>query len=81
MGREILLKQKKELDDAMKEVLQKYKEPCSLKCELKDESGAVAGYVEYMPSNDTFTIIASGSGGAYAGGIMKSLKEALEKLL
>jgi hypothetical protein len=79
MGREILLKQKNELDEAMKEVLQKYKEPCSLKCELKDESGAVAGYVEYMPSNDTFTIIASG--GVYAGGIMKSLRDALNRLL
>jgi hypothetical protein len=47
MGRDELLKQKKEYDEAMKEVKLKYREPADIKYELQNESGASIGYIEY----------------------------------
>jgi hypothetical protein len=42
MGREALLRQKREFDQAMKDVMQRHKEPASIKYELQNESGGPA---------------------------------------
>jgi hypothetical protein len=80
MGRDTLLKQKKEKEEALKEISQKYKDPASIKYDLFDEDGAKAGYVEYMPQSDTLYINA-GSAVSIEGCVLKSLRDVLNKLL
>jgi len=80
MGRDQLLRQKREYDEAVKEVMQKYKDPASIKYDLQDESGLPAGFVEYMPKSDTVYIHTSGTHDI-PGSIIKSLRDILNKIL
>jgi len=81
MGRDQLLRQKKEYDEAVKEVMQKYKDPPSVKYDLYKESGSSAGFVEYFPKSDTVSIVAGGSHAVIDGDILKSLRDVLNKIL
>jgi len=80
MGRDELLRQQKEKDEAIKAAMQKYKDPSSIKYDLTDEDGAKAGYVEYMPKSDT-AYINAGEAASVKGSVLKSLRDALNKLL
>jgi hypothetical protein len=79
MGRDTLLRQKKEKEEALKEISQKYKDPASIKYDLFDESGAKAGYVEYTPESDVLFI--STGNARVEGRVLKSLRDVLNKLL
>ena len=81
MGRDQLLRQKREYDEAVKEVMRKHKDPASVKYDLQDESGSPAGYVEYSPKSDTVFIHAGGTRADFAGGVLKSLRDVLNKIL
>jgi hypothetical protein len=81
MGRDELLKQKKEYDEAMKEVKLKYSEPADIKYELHDESGSSAGYVEYRARNDTVILSSGGSEAEFSGAVLRSMRGALNKIL
>ena len=81
VGRDQLLRQKREYDEAVKEVMQKYKDPASVKYDLQDESGSPAGFIEYMPKSDTVAIISGGTHASFDGGILKSLRDVLNKIL
>ena len=81
MGRDELLKQKKEYDEAIKEVMQKHKDPASIKYDVQYETGSPAGYVEYTPKNDTISISADGAHATFSGKMLKSLRDALNKIL
>jgi hypothetical protein len=80
MSREELLKQKKEKDEALKEITEKYKDPLSIKYELFNDAGGKAGYAEYMPQGDYLSIRA-GSTTNIDGNILRSLRDVLNKLL
>ena len=81
MGRDQLLRQKREYDEAVKEVMRKYKDPAGVKYDLHHESGSPAGFIEYMPKSDTVFIHAGGTHAEFAGGILKSLRDVLNKIL
>ena len=81
MGRDELLRQKREYDEAVKEAMQKYKDPASVKYDLQHESGSPAGYAEYSPKSDAVSIFADGTRADFAGGILKSLRDVLNKIL
>jgi hypothetical protein len=80
MGRDTLLKQKKEKDEVLKEISQKYKDPASIKYDLFKDDGTKAGYVEYMPQSDTLYIHA-GRQSNIDGNVLRSLRDVLNKLL
>ena len=77
MGRDELLRQKKEREEALKELNQKYKDPASIKYEMRSESGTVY-HAEYLPGNDTL-ILSCGS--EIKGELLKPLRDILNKLL
>jgi N-acetylneuraminic acid mutarotase len=81
MSRDTLLRQQKEKDDAIKEAMQKYKDPSSIKYDLCDEAGINAGYMEYQPNNDTVYIRTNGEVTSIEGKVLKSLRDVLNKLL
>jgi len=66
MGRDELLRQKKEREEALKEIDQKFKDPLSVKYELFDEKGNKAGHLEYHPKGDTV--------GIHAGSVVSLLR-------
>jgi hypothetical protein len=80
MGIDALLKQRKEKEEALKEMSLKYKDPASIKYELLDELGSIAGYLEYLPKSDMVTIKA-GSVTEISGSALKSLRDVINKLL
>jgi len=80
MSRNALLRQQREKDEAIKEAMQKYKDPSGLKYDLYDEKGQRIGYLEYNPKNDTATI-AEKQMMLINGGTLKSLRDAIDKLL
>ena len=81
MGRNDLLKQKREYEEALKKAMQNYKDPASIKYDLHNEKNVKIGYVEYFPKNDSVEI--SGPSGAMMleGDALKSLKDVIDKLL
>jgi len=82
MGRDALLTQKREYDEAFKELKQKYKAPAAIKYELQNESGSSFGSVEYRPHDDTIAIVVPGSPHAvFSGTVIRSLRDALNKIL
>ena len=80
MGRDELLKQKRERDAALNELNQKYKDPAGIKYDLLDETGNVAGSLEYMPKSDS-VILHAPKRAEIDGNMLKSLRDALNKLL
>ncbi|MDR0474381.1 MAG: hypothetical protein LBH43_12005 [Treponema sp.] len=80
MGRDELLRRKKEMDEALKEISQKYKAPAGIKYNFCNEAGGRCGSVEYDPENDTVKIFYTGSV-TIDGGMLKPLRDALNKLL
>lgn len=80
MGRDALLKQKREYDEAIKEVKQKYKDPASIKYEIQGETGSSYGHLEYRPHNDTIVIVSGGTHAEFSGEMIKPLRDALNKL-
>lgn len=80
MSRDSLLKQKKEKDDALKELSQKYKDPSGIKYDLYNDDGEKNGFVEYSPQSDNLFINA-GSPSYIQGNVLKSLRDILNKLL
>jgi hypothetical protein len=81
MSRDTLLRRQKQKDDAVKEAMQKYKDPSSIKYDLFYETGVNAGYMEYQPNNDTVYIKTNGEATSIEGKILKSLRDVLNKLL
>ena len=79
MGRDELLKQKREREEAQKELDQKYKNPASIKYDLFDEAGNKTGFVEYTPQNDIIFISPESAG--INGKYIRSLRDILNKLL
>ena len=80
MSRDILLKQKKEKEEALKEISQKYKDLASIKYDLYNEDGTKAGFFEYAPSDDT-VYLSIGHQVRFDARILKSLREVIGKLL
>jgi len=80
MGRDELLRQRKEKEEALKEIAQKFKDPLSVKYELFDDEGRLAGYLEYQPKDDKIGVNAGGWM-SIDGKVIKSLRDALNKLL
>ncbi|MDR2718830.1 MAG: hypothetical protein LBB89_12325 [Treponema sp.] len=81
MGRDILLKQKREHDEAMKEAAQNHKDPPDIEYTLERESNLPAGCVKYMPKDDTLSIHTDGKLAILKGDILKSLRDILNKIL
>ena len=80
MGRNDLLRQRKERDEAQKELDQKYKNPSSVKYDLCDEYGNNHGNAEYFPQTDQLQIFTK-SRVSIEGALLKSLRDVLNKLL
>ena len=80
MGRDSLLKLMNEKEAALKEFTAKYKDPPSIKYDLLNEKGENAGYVEYRPKDDKVIIATAGSA-EISGTVLKSLRDAINKLL
>jgi hypothetical protein len=84
MGRDELLRQKREKEEARKafsdELNKKYKDPASIKYDLFDEAGVKVGYVEYFPDSDNL-YIDTGFGMSVKGCALKSLRDILNKIL
>jgi N-acetylneuraminic acid mutarotase len=81
MNRDELLRQQRLKDEAIKAAMQKYKDPSGIKYDLCDDEGANAGYIEYNPKNDSACINACGEMAIIEGKVLKSLRDALNKLL
>ena len=80
MGRDELLRQRKERDEAQKELDRKYKNPASIKYDLYDESGNKCGDTEYFPQTDQLQIFIKGRV-SIEGTVLKSLRDILNKIL
>jgi len=74
------LQQKKEKEEALKELSQKYKDPSSIKYDLYNDNGDKVGFAEYTPQNDNL-FISSGAPSSIQGNVLKSLRDILNKLL
>ena len=81
MSRNALLQQKKEKEDALKEISQKFKDPSGIKYDIFYESGDKAGYLEYQPKDDKVFLSAGSTGTSIDGSILKSLRDVLNKLI
>ena len=80
MGRDSLLKIINEKEAALKEFAEKYKDPPSIKYDLFYENGENAGFMEYRPKDDKVIIATAGSV-EISGTVLKSLRDAINKLL
>jgi hypothetical protein len=81
MNRDELLRQQRLKDEAIKEAMRKYKDLSGIKYDLCDDKGVNAGYIEYNPKNDSVIIKAFGEMAHIEGKVLKSLRDALNKLL
>ena len=81
MSREELLNQKKERDEALKQIADKLKAPpSSVRYDLIDDSGNKAGYMEYFLNTDSLVIKCHGLIDI-KGNVLKSLRDNLTALL
>jgi len=81
MGREELLRQKKEKEAAIKKISEEYKAPpSSVKYDLFDDTGVKAGYMEYFTMTDDLVINCHGLS-IIKGNVLKSIRDNLNILL
>ena len=80
MGRDELLKQKRDREEALKEVDLKHKNPTSIKYDIFNDKGENIGNAEYLPQPDEL-IINAGRTTRIDGNILRSLRDVIDKLL
>jgi len=81
MSRNELLRQKTKRENAFKEFERTHKSPAIIKYGLKNEAGIECGYVEYNPQSDTVQILTPLCNAVVEGAMIKSLRDAINKLL
>ena len=80
MGRNELLKQKQEKEEAIKALNQSLKTPDSIKYNLVTDAGLKAGYVEYFPLSDSI-VVSHRELSTIKGDVLRSLRDILNQLL